>query len=324
MLATMTVLNSADSYHIHDLDGLEIGLQSAKPCWIQLHLDQMSDEVLQSMSTILAFDPMSYQHFLSSDQRTGMIEHDNGVVVHVNYAEPAIHEGRLETGILKLATFPNVLVSVHDGGTLDLLPIVQRMKNPVSRLRDLGVGYLLYVILDVLVDKQFMLLETLDDEVEQLEAHLIQHEKPFSSNQLYALKRNAITMKRITTSLRELPGKLVKMDEPAWSEALIPFFDELRSQCIHLSEEVGSFSELLNNLYNIHYAMINNTMNKSMRILTLFSTIFIPLNFIAGLYGMNFQYMPELKWHYGYYAALGLMGTVAASLAIYFRFSRKV
>ena len=210
----------------------------------------------------------------------------------------------------------------HPGDCLD--PVRDRIRKATGRIRTQGPDYLVYAILDAVIDNYFPILEEFGERLEALEEHVLRNPGPEVISRIYAAKRDLLTMRRAVWPQRESVNWLSR--EPC---ALIQENTRLyfRDSCDHIAQimdMVETFRELAMGLVEGYQSSMSNRMNEVMKVLTIIATIFIPLSFIAGLYGMNFNpeksplNMPELAWYWGYPFALGLMAVIAVGLLVYF------
>ncbi|HAT7848055.1 TPA: magnesium/cobalt transporter CorA, partial [Legionella pneumophila] len=181
--------------------------------------------------------------------------------------------------------------------------------------------YLTYLIMDYIVDDYFNFVETSAQLLETLEDQLINKPETIKLQALYTIKRRTITLRKIIPPLRDIVHLLLTDDGGLINKKYNLYFRDLYDHCIRLVESIDLHREMSASMLDIYLSTINNRMNESMKILTLFASIFIPLSFIAGVYGMNFKFMPELDWRYGYPLILVTM-VLLAILMLYF-FKRK-
>jgi magnesium Mg(2+) and cobalt Co(2+) transport protein (corA) len=197
-------------------------------------------------------------------------------------------------------------------------PVRERLRTGKGRLRKMGADALAYSLLDAVVDGYFTILETIGDQVESLEEELVTNPTRQTLHALHGQKRELIFLRHSIWPLRELIGSLERGESPLLSEQLAPYLRDLYDHTIQVLETVESLRDTLSGLLDIYLSSISNRMNEIMKVLTVISTLFIPLTFIAGVYGMNYRYMPELQWRWGYPAVLAVMAGVAGLMLRYF------
>lgn len=216
----------------------------------------------------------------------------------------------------------HVLFSFSPPGKDIFDTIRKRLLSPQSRLSQNGVDYLLYDLIDAIVDDFQSIIDRKTDELIKLEDTLINHPLELDNTKLFKIKRDVLKLKKLTQPIRESVTQLLKQDTLLIQNSTLLYLRDLQNNCMHLSESIADLRDTMANITNIYLSWVNTRMNDTMRVLTIFATIFIPLTFIAGVYGMNFRFMPELNWHYGYFVTVGIMVTIAIGLLGYFKRKR--
>jgi len=228
--------------------------------------------------------------------------------------------GSLCTEQVSLLVLPSGVISFQElsGDVLD--PLRQRIRSGRGRIRREGPGYLAYAILDVIVDHYFVVLETLGARAERLEDRILDDANTETQQDLNDLRRDLVYVRRHAWPGREMLAALERIDHPLWPEGTLrPFVRDAYEHAVQVLDMTESLRELTNGLTDLYMTTLSNRMNEVMKVLTIIGTIFIPLTFVAGIYGMNFENMPELSAPLGYPIAMGFMGTVALTLVIYFQ-----
>lgn len=227
-----------------------------------------------------------------------------------------------QTQQVSFILFENMLVCFQELAAPGFQLIEQRLDTPNSKLTSLGSDYLFYFCLDILVDSQFLIVEALGDDIEALEEHIISKERNLPLPQFYRQKRRLMKLRKQLQPLRDGFSSLLKSDGLFIKESTLIYLRDVHDHTLRLNDMLESQREMLMTLLEVYLSGVNNKMNQTMKVLTMFSAVFIPLGFIASLYGMNFVNMPELKWHYGYYFTLGIMASVAVGLMAWFRIKK--
>jgi magnesium transporter len=198
-------------------------------------------------------------------------------------------------------------------------PLRERIRKGLGRIRKGGADYLAYALLDVIVDNYFVVVEQLDEQIESLESRLVQQPSTEMLGQLNRLKRQALYLRKSIWPLREAVAGLQRRESPLIGETTALYLRDLYDHVIHVIDTVETLRDLLAGMLDVYLSGVSNRMNEVMKVLTVISTIFIPLTFIVGVYGMNFEYMPELHYKGGYPLAWGIMLVVAGALVLFFR-----
>ena len=169
------------------------------------------------------------------------------------------------------------------------------------------------------MDNYFVVLEKLGDRIESLETELIENPTQKTVQKIYQLKRELIFLHNAVWPLREVVSSLGKQESPLIREATAPYLRDVYDHVIHVIDSVDIYREMISGMLDMYLSSVSNRLNQVMKVLTVIATIFMPLTFIVGLYGMNFKHMPELDWRYGYPAVLVVMAVIAGFMVCYFK-----
>jgi magnesium transporter len=205
----------------------------------------------------------------------------------------------------------------REGDVFD--PVRERIRNSRGRIRKMGPDYLLYTLIDAVVDHYFVLLETLGEELEKLEDDLLVRPGPEILGNIHKLKREMIVLRKAVWPLRELVNNLAKSETKLIKDTTDIFLRDIHDHTIQVIETVETYRDMVSGLQDLYLSSISNKMNEVMKVLTIIATIFIPLTFIAGIYGMNFEFMPELKWKSAYFIVWGIMILIGLGMLLYFK-----
>jgi magnesium transporter len=198
-------------------------------------------------------------------------------------------------------------------------PVRERIRAGKGRIRKRGADYLAYALLDAIVDNYFLTMEALGEEVAQVEEELMADPSPDVMRRIHSLKRETILIRRSVSPLREVVSALERGESDLVEERNGIFLRDLYDHTIQVADTVETYRDVISSLMDLHLSLVSNRMNEVMKVLTIIATIFIPLTFIAGIYGMNFENMPELGWHYAYFAVWFVILVVGVSMVLYFR-----
>lgn len=213
----------------------------------------------------------------------------------------------------------NYLISLQEdpGDVFD--PVRARLRDERSRIRSRGTDYLTYALLDVIVDHYFVILEELGGRTEEIEDEVLEEPQSGTQERINNLRRDLIFMRRLTWPVRELLSQLERLESPLWTDDTRPFVRDTYDHAVQVLDLVESLRDVVGGLTDLYMTSISNRMNEIMKVLTIIGTIFIPLTFVAGVYGMNFEYMPELEVWYAYPLVMTFMALVGIGLLFYFR-----
>ena len=198
-------------------------------------------------------------------------------------------------------------------------PVRARIRAAKGRIRTLHSDFLAYSLLDTVVDQYFLVVERIGDIIEEIDDRILADPQPTDVQDIHRLKTDILILRKAVWPLREEIRTLANSDSPLIRQDTKPFLRDLYDHSIQVIDMVESFREILIGVHDTYLSSISNRLNEIMRVLTIISTIFIPLTFIVGVYGMNFQHMPELNWRWGYYGVWAIMIAVACAMALFFK-----
>jgi magnesium transporter len=216
----------------------------------------------------------------------------------------------------------NLLISFQEIPEDVFEPVRLRIREGKGRIRTAGVDYLLYALVDAVVDHYFLVFETFGDKIETLENQIFDNPDGDTSLEIQGLKREVYKIRKALFPLREVVNRLERTDNSLVKQETKIFIRDVHSHAVQLIETVENYRDMTMGLMDLYLTIISNKMNQIMKVLTIIATIFIPLTFIAGVYGMNFKYMPELQYKYAYFILWGVM-VLTFFVMIYFFKKRK-
>jgi magnesium transporter len=193
------------------------------------------------------------------------------------------------------------------------------LRSNKGRIRKLGADYLTHALIDTIVDNYFIVLENIEEKIERLEDDLVERTTPAIIQGIHNLKRELILLRKSLWPLREAISTLERSDSTLISETANIYFKDIYDHIIAIVDTVETSRDMLSGMLDIYLSSVSNKLNEVMKVLTIIATIFMPLTFLAGVYGMNFKYMPELEWRWGYFGVLVIMLVVALFMIHYFK-----
>ncbi len=214
------------------------------------------------------------------------------------------------------------VISFQENGRDVFDPIRQRIKKAGGLIRKSGADFLAYALIDAVVDGYFDVIERFEDMIEFLEDKVVADPSPANLSIIHDTKMETIMLRKSISPLREMIGFLERGESPLIKRETVVYLRDVYDHTVRLIETVETIRDMLSGMLDIYLTNVSNRMNEIMKLLTIITTIFIPLSFIAGVYGMNFHYMPEITKPWGYPAVLGLMLTIFLSMLLYFRHKR--
>lgn len=214
----------------------------------------------------------------------------------------------------------DALLTFHESDREEFVSVKDRIRTGTGRMRSRGPDYLMYAMMDSIVDHYFQLMESLTDKTEALEDRIFESKNQDTvTDEIQALKKELLRIRRAVNPLSEITSRLERIDSDLVTEQTQEFIKDLREHIAQVVESVEMNREMIWGLMDMHMTLLSNRMNEVMKMLTVISTIFIPLSFVAGVYGMNFENMPELHFKYGYFVLLGCFGALIVLMIIYFK-----
>jgi magnesium transporter len=211
------------------------------------------------------------------------------------------------------------LLSFQESETDLFAEVRQRILEQKGRIRKKGADYLAYALMDVITDRYYLMIDEVELVIEQIEASILKGADRQLKGQIHDLKQEMLLARRSIAPLREVVSAFDRLSNNIVTENTLIFLRDLRDHVVQVTDLVETYRDMLNSLHDLYLSELSFRMNNVMQVLTIMSTIFIPLSFFTGLYGMNFEYIPELGWHNGYFYLLGFMGVLVLGMMWYFQ-----
>jgi magnesium transporter len=284
--------------------------------WI--NVDGIHDVTLvETLGKHFNIHPLTLEDIVNTNQRPKFEDYDNYVV---SIMKMIYYETELRSEQLTVVLMDGMVISfqeVHGGDAFDL--IRTRIRQGKGRIRKMGADYLAYALIDAVVDCYFTILEKIGDRIELLEEELITEPSRETMQQLHAMKREMIFVRKAVWPMRDMINNFERSESELIRPTTDVYLRDVHDHTIRIIDTVETFRDLLSGMMDIYLSSVSNKMNEVMKMLTIITTIFVPVTFIAGVYGMNFDYMPELHSKWGYPAVWAVMLTVIITLVVYFR-----
>ncbi len=290
--------------------------------WINVDgLDRV--EVIEKLGNCFGIHPLTLEDILNTGQRPKMEDYDSYIYTVLKMMLLSKNgEEDLEEIIVDQVSIilgPNFLLSFQERNGDVFGPIRERLRKPDSRIRKSGVDYLAYSLTDAIIDYYFVILENFGEKVEDLEEELISNPRPETLHTIQRYKRDMILLRKSVWPLREMINGMQKLESGLIKESTQVYLRDVYDHSIQVIDSIEAFRDILSSMLDVYLSSVSNKMNDIMKVLTIIATIFIPLTFIAGVYGMNFEYMPELRWHWGYPAVMTFMILIGIFMFAYFK-----
>jgi len=283
------------------------------------HFDTPTEEELRFLQDDLKPHHLTIEDVVTQNQRPKIEAFEEYVYIAIH---PLMRSKKwhIEPSELDLLLGRHWIVSVHYGplpGLIENGHIHERLADALGR----GTDFLLYTLVDLVVDSYFPILDEIEDEIDSLEERLLARAKSADMNRLLAFKRSLVHVRRAVGPQREVFNQLTRHEFPFVRAENLVYFRDVYDHLLRITEELDSLRDILSSALEVHLASTSNQLNVTMKRLTAWGTIFVVITAIAGIYGMNFKFMPELEWRYGYFAVTAAMALI--SLVLWFYFKKK-
>lgn len=283
--------------------------------FVGIHDVQSVQQVCQHFN----IHPLTIEDIISTEQRPKLEENEDYIYVVVKMLEYDVATGKIMVEQVSLILGYNYVISFQEkpGDTFEA--VRNRLRAGKGRIRIAGSDYLFYALIDTIVDNYFLILEKFGDDLEEIEEEILANPRQSSLSSLYNLKRETVILRRSVWPLREVVHKLEREDLLLIKKETRIYLRDVYDHTIRVIETIENFRDVLSGMVDLYQSTISNKLNMVMKVLTIISTIFIPLTFIVGVYGMNFVHMPELEWKFGYPGVWMVMIAVFLGMIYFFK-----
>ena len=275
-------------------------------------------EILEEIGSRLDIHPLALEDILDTSQRPKMEDFDRYLFIELNMLPWDENQQQIEPQQVSLILGENYAVTFQEYEKDVFDPVRKRIREGKSRLTKQGADYLAYSLIDAIVDHYFIVLENLGEQIEFLEEELVTDPDSGTLQSIHELKRELIYLRKSVWPLREVIGALERGESPLFQESSLIYLRDVYDHTIQIIDTIETFRDMVSGMLDIYLSSVSNRMNEVMKVLTIIATIFIPLSFIVGVYGMNFSYMPELQWKWGYFMVWGVIISVVVGMLTYF------
>jgi magnesium transporter len=286
--------------------------------WI--NIDGLQDiELIEKVGRHFQIHPLTLEDILNTGQRPKWENFENYLYIVIKMLHFSESENLVTSEQVSLIVGENFLISFQEsvGDVFD--PVRDRIRKGRGQIRKMGCDYLAYALIDSVVDHYFLILEKISEQIEILETALIENPRPDTLNVIHDLKRETIYLRKQIWPLREVINRFAKEETNLISETTHVYLRDVYDHTIQIIDTIESFRDILSGMIDLYLSTISNKMNEVMKLLTIIATIFIPITFVAGIYGMNFKVMPELEWKWGYPAVWIVIAAIVFGLLLFFR-----
>ena len=311
----------ADALTERPLNRVEEALPLLKPAattWI--NIDGIHDiALMEHVGRHFGLHPLTLEDVLNTTQRPKAEAFDDYLFVVLKMLHYDADQDRISSEQISLILGENILISFQEAAGDVFEPVRQRIRKGKGRIRAGGCDYLAYALIDAIVDNYFVILEKLGERLEGLEENIDDQPDVDILADIHTIRRELIYLRKQVWPLREIIAHFLKDDVDFIGAATRLFMRDVYDHTIQTIDTIESFRDILSGMQDLYLSIISNRMNEVMKVLTIIATIFIPITFVAGIYGMNFTHMPELTWRWGYLFVWIIILAVIAGMLVFFR-----
>lgn len=262
--------------------------------------------------------PLALEDVINRGQRPKLEDFGEYLFITLRLPKKTEASSPIDTEQINILLGPKFVMTIHDSGD-PFGPVIQRIKENKGRIRKMKADYLTYALIDLIVDQHFPIMDLIADQIEVLEDEVQESASSDIVKKIRGIKRDLILVRSSIWPMREVINSLEREEPELITEPTKLFLRDVYDHTIQIADIVESYRDILSEMFNIYLSVKADNTNEVMKILTIFATIFIPLTFVAGIYGMNFEFMPELKWKYSYFVMIGVMLVITAVMLRFFR-----
>jgi len=288
-----------------------------------LNINGVHDEkVIHKIGEIFKIHPLVLEDIANTTQRPKVEEYDNYLFVIIKMCYFNEESGEVVIEQVSLLIGRDYVISLQEKEGDILQGLRERIRNSKGKIHKLGSDYLMYGIMDAVVDNYFSVLERISEEIERLEEQLMQSASQELLTKIYNLRQDLVFLRRSVWPMREVVSTLQRNKYELVNEDTLVYLRDVYDHTVQVVETLETFRDMASGMLELYLSTMSNKMNEVMKVLTIFAAIFIPLTFIVGVYGMNFEFMPELKWRLAYPVLWIIIITLAIGMFIYFKIKK--
>jgi len=291
-----------------------------KPTVTWVNIDGVHEtDIIEKIGKHFGVHPLVLEDIMNTEQRPKMEDFGEYIFILLKMLYYDDKKDEIVTEQISIIFGTNFVISFQEreGDVFNL--VRERIRNGKGRIRKMDSDYLAYALMDSIVDHYFIILEKLSEKIENMEEGLISNPRSETLQTIHKLKREMILLRKSVWPLREVISGLERGESSLIKKATKIYLRDVYDHTIQVIDTIETFRDMVSGMLDIYLSSVSNKMNEVMKVLTIIATIFIPLTFIAGIYGMNFEYMPELGWVWGYLMVWIIVVVIALSMAFYFR-----
>ncbi len=296
-------------------------IDSSTVTWI--NIDGVHDvSVMERIGEMYRIHPLLLEDVMNTGQRPKLEDFGEHLFVVLKMLTYSEEKDRVEAEQVSLVLGKNFVISFQEREGDVFTSIRERIQSDKGRIRKMGADYLAYSLMDSIVDHYFIILENFGDKIEELEEELLEDTSSKTSSRIHGLKRELVFLRRSVWPLREIVNSLERGESSIIKKSTLIFLRDVYDHTINIIDTIEAYRDSTTGMLDTYLTQMSNRMNETMKVLTVIATIFIPLTFIAGIYGMNFEFMPELGWKWAYPIVWGVIALVGVGMLFFFKRKR--
>jgi magnesium transporter len=276
-------------------------------------------EIIGDIGEHFSLHPLTLEDILQTGQRPKLEDHGDYLYLVLKMLYPDGNGDKVQYEQISLILGKNFVLSFLESERDVFDPVRERIRKIKGKISSLGADYLLYTLIDAIVDHYYVVIEKIGDDIESTEEELVTHPTSGILQNIHGLRTEMLYLRRSIWPLREVIGSLERGGSGLIQEGTTIYLRDIYDHTIQVVDTIEMYRDIVSGMLDTYLSSLSTRMNEVMKVLTIFATIFIPLTFIVGVYGMNFEYMPELKWHWGYPVLWTIMIGIGLSMVKYFR-----
>jgi len=310
-----------NQYNEREIENIEDSFpykDSSSISWINIDGVHQVD-VIEKLGAHFVLHPLLQEDVVNTHQRPKFDEFDDHLFIVLRMFFLNEVENKLEGEQISFIVGANFVISFQEKQGDVFEQVRERLRKGKGRIRKKGSDYLAYCLVDAIVDSYYTILETLGEHIESLQEELVSEPKQEDLQIIQDLKRDMLFIRKSVWPLREVIGGLVRSESTLIKEDVLVYVRDVYDHVIQAIDTIETYRDMLSAMLDIYLSSVGNRMNQVMKVLTIIATIFIPMTFLAGIYGMNFKYMPELEWRYAYLVFWIVVSVVLIAMIAYFK-----
>jgi len=291
-----------------------------KPTVTWINIDGIHEiEIIEKIGKYFGVHPLILEDILNTEKRPKMEDFETYIYVTLKILKQQENSDKILSEQVSLIIGTNFVISLMERENDVFDPIKERIRNGKGHIRKMGSDYLAYSLIDAIVDNYFIIMEKFGEKIEVMEEELVKNPTPGTLRSLHDTQRELMLLRKSVWPLREVVNNMLRGESTLIHESTLIYFRDVYDHTIEIIDMIEGLRDMVSRMFDMYLSSISNKLNEIMKVLTIIATIFIPLTFIAGVYGMNFEYMPELKWRWGYPFIWVIMISVSLLMLKYFR-----